>query len=1024
MGMCREYNNSFYADAECAQELLGLPGRVFLNQLPESTPLVEHYTLKEYPQRDFALRCGIKSSCAVPVFKHSSHACVGVLEIVSQTFLGVPDRHDKSFLGQMYDIFQEVGLQCFDGYKHYELQIGDENIAFTTAFQELKTVLETVCKIHKLPLAMTWVPCSACNDLQRGQLLSEGVEFIRPRNRWRVENFIEVSKWSHLRKGVVAGMVVSSYNMLYCSDITKLSSVEYPFVPHARDCKFRGWFTICLQSSYTANYIYVLEFFLPRSYRDRDNSKKKNRSGKNRYRDNSWASLSLILGTMEENFRTFKLASGLELGDLLSVKVIDFLKGQELHSVQKIQAKGGGEMSQIHQLDQASLGAIHSGTNVVSEDQNYILPSLEALQNEEVTMQLDSSHQPPLDPPNNGQNDVIAERNIVIVTSSEERKRKTQREHKGTGVRIEVSLDGILKCAKLKRKGAAKKLQDNFADSIRHALQKLIIKEELGNSLVQFWAATKTSEGRTLLTTQFQPFALGSTYFWDARNQLCEYRMGMCREYNNSFYADAECAEELLGLPGRVFLNQLPESTPFVRHYTLNEYPQREFALLCGIGPSCAVPVFDHSSHTCVGVLEIVSRSALGVLRWHDKSFLGQMYDIFQEFGLLCFDEHKHYEMQIGDENEACAFQELKTVLETVCKIHKVPLAMTWVPCSACNDLLRGQLLSKGEYCGYPKLLLDMFVEVSKSCHLRKRGVAGTVLSPPYMLYCSDITQLSLAEYPLVPYARLCKLHGWFTICLQSSYTANDIYVLEFFLPTSNRFYDNSWTSLSLILGTMEENFSTFKLASGQKLGDLLSVEVMDFQNGEKLHFIQKIRGKDGGEMLQLGHLDQPPMDAISNGVNVISEAQNYNLPSLEPLQSGKVTMQLDSSDQLSIDHSINAENVITAEQNIIMDIATVLNDVWDLFDSYLEILVCGITSLPTTLLLLCTGEKHLCLGLPSLVISNDTVGEFLLGANCRIFKTLPTVVLRSHKCVAQTRQYACTLRSLLPTDQQLETGI
>ncbi|KAF7113067.1 hypothetical protein RHSIM_RhsimUnG0163900 [Rhododendron simsii] len=299
-------------------------------------------------------------------------------------------------------------------------------------------------------------------------------------------------------------------------------------------------------------------------------------------------------------------------------------------------------------------------------------------------------------------------------------------------------------------------------------------------------------------------------YTPDETRKLCEYRMGMCREYN-SFYADAESGEEQLGLPGRVFLHQFPESIPFVMHYSLKEYPQRNLAVrCCNINGSCAVPVFDHSSHTCVGVLEIVSLHFPDPVSY-DKSFLGQVYDIFQcvfktrelhvpislqEFGLLCFDGYKHYEMQ-------------------------------------------------------------------------------------------------------------------------SSYTANDIYVLEFFLPTSERYRDNSWTSLSLILGTMDENFRTFKLASGQELGDLLSVQVIDFQNGQKLDFIQKIQAKDGGETLQLGHLDQPPMDAISNGTNVVSEAQNYNLPSFEPLQSGKVTMQLDSSDQLSIDHSKNAHNVITTDRNV-----------------------------------------------------------------------------------------------------------
>ncbi|KAG5563532.1 hypothetical protein RHGRI_006088 [Rhododendron griersonianum] len=401
---------------------------------------------------------------------------------------------------------------------------------------------------------------------------------------------------------------------------------------------------------------------------------------------------------------------------------------------------------------------------------------------------------------------------------------------------------------------------DNFGNLIRRALQKLISREELDGCLFQFWAATKTSEGRTLLTTQFQPFALGPTFATDARNGFCEYRMGMCREYNNSFYADAECAQEQLGLPGRVFLNQLPESTLDVKYYTLKEYPQRDLALRCEINESWGLPVFEHSSHTCVGVLEIVSLGFEAPF-FYDKSILGQMDDIFQEFGLQCFHGYNHYEMEIGDENKArtTAFQELNTVLKTVCEIHNLPFAMTWVPCSACNGLLQGPLLSEAvEYDGYNEDEFDEFIEVIKCSHLGKGGVAGMVLSSPNMLYCSDITQLSLTEYPLVTYAQRLEFRGWFTLCLQSSYTANDIYALEFFLPTRNRCDDNSWTLLSLILGTMEDNFRTFKLASGQELGDLLSVKVMDFQEGQKLHSVQKIQAK-GGVMLQL------PPDSVAH---------------------------------------------------------------------------------------------------------------------------------------------------------------
>ncbi|KAG5563480.1 hypothetical protein RHGRI_006043 [Rhododendron griersonianum] len=226
---------------------------------------------------------------------------------------------------------------------------------------------------------------------------------------------------------------------------------------------------------------------------------------------------------------------------------------------------------------------------------------------------------------------------------------------------------------------------------VRLALHKLILHPELSNSLVQFWAPTKTREGRTLLTTQFQPFAIGRLNYKSTGHWLCEYRMGMCREYNNYFYADAESEEEQLGLPGRVFLNKLPESTPYVDLYTLEEYPQLDLAICCEISGSWAVPVFEHSSHTCVGVLEFVSRYNRASY-WFDKQFRGSMYDIFQEFGLLCFDGYKHYKMQNGDKNKAltAAFQEL----EMVC-----PLALAWASCCSCDDLLQSQYqLSAPDY--------------------------------------------------------------------------------------------------------------------------------------------------------------------------------------------------------------------------------------------------------------------------------------------------------------------------------------
>ncbi|XP_058203603.1 protein NLP7-like isoform X2 [Rhododendron vialii] len=415
--------------------------------------------------------------------------------------------------------------------------------------------------------------------------------------------------------------------------------------------------------------------------------------------------------------------------------------------------------------------------------------------------------------------------------------------------------------------------------------------------------------------------------------------MGMRREYNNKFYADAKSEEEQLGLLGRVFLNKLPESTPYVELYTLKEYPQRDLAVRCKIGGSWAVPVFEHSSHTCVGVLEFVSRYNMSS-DWFDKQFPGCLYDIFQEFGLLCFDGYKHYKMQNGDKNKArtAAFQELEMICESVCKIHYLPLALAWASCHSCDNLLQSQYqLADLEYVDLTDLdsedlvfysYLRDFVNASKFYHLRKGQVSGRILQFHNLLYCSDVKQFSIAESPLVPYARLCKLDGWFTMCLQSSHTGDELYVLEFFLQESEENDENILTKLRLILGTMEEYFETFKLASGQKFGEeVLSLEVIDFQNYQRSHSIHMIPAtrsipslellEDGSVILQQGQLDQPSMDAINNGMYVVTEAQNDNLHSLDSLQNGKVTTQVDSSNQPSMDASSNGQNVVIAERNI-----------------------------------------------------------------------------------------------------------
>ncbi|KAH7840616.1 hypothetical protein Vadar_019265 [Vaccinium darrowii] len=270
-----------------------------------------------------------------------------------------------------YETSKEHGLQCFDGHQACEVEpTKKEKRAkeLTQAFKELKTALRSVCESHKLPLAMTWVPCSDCNGLQRCKVYSAGVEFCLPRDSFLGE-FLKVSKCRHLRKGLVAERAHSSLNMLYCSDITQLSLHEYPLVHHARWCNLSGWFTICLLCEHTGNYIYVLEFFL---------------SARNKNDENIVATLSAILGTIEEKFKTFRFASGKVLGELTSVEVIDFQNNQKNQFVQSIQAARDFSLSSIPSSVQSSAsvanirpGSQHASMGTINANYDHPFPNFD-----------------------------------------------------------------------------------------------------------------------------------------------------------------------------------------------------------------------------------------------------------------------------------------------------------------------------------------------------------------------------------------------------------------------------------------------------------------------------------------------------------------------------------------------------------------------------------------------------------------------------------------------------------------------
>ncbi|KAK1408224.1 hypothetical protein QVD17_39859 [Tagetes erecta] len=125
---------------------------------------------------------------------------------------------------------------------------------------------------------------------------------------------------------------------------------------------------------------------------------------------------------------------------------------------------------------------------------------------------------------------------------------------------------------------------------------------ELGEKqvLAQVWAPVKNKGGRNVLTTSGQPFVLDPNC-----TGLHQYRMASLM-YTLSL--DCETGEAL-EIPSRVFRQKLPEWTPNVQYYSDKEYQRLNHALSYDVRGTLAVPVFEPSGQSCVGVIELILTS-------------------------------------------------------------------------------------------------------------------------------------------------------------------------------------------------------------------------------------------------------------------------------------------------------------------------------------------------------------------------------------------------------------------------------
>ncbi|KAG5133863.1 hypothetical protein JHK82_025051 [Glycine max] len=374
-------------------------------------------------------------------------------------------------------------------------------------------------------------------------------------------------------------------------------------------------------------------------------------------------------------------------------------------------------------------------------------------------------------------------------------------------------------------------IKERMTQALRHFKE---LTEQ--NVLAQVWAPMRNGN-RYALTTSGQPFVLDPH-----SNGLHQYRTVSLMYM---FSVDGE-NDEIMGLPGRVFQQKIPEWTPNVQFYSSKEYQRLNHAQHYNVRGTLALPVFELAGQSCVAVVELIMTSQ----KINYAPEVDKICKALEAVKLRSSEILEHQYIQICNEDRQYALAEILEILTVVCETHSLPLAQTWVPCKHRSVLAHGgghkKSCSSFDGCCMGQVCMSItevafyvidahtwgFHEACVEHHLQQgQGVAGRAFLSHNMCFCGNIAQFCKTEYPLVHYALMFGLTSCFAVCLQSSHTGNDDYVLEFFLPPGITDFNEQKRLLGSILATMKPHFQSLKIASGIELEENASIEIIEARN-------------------------------------------------------------------------------------------------------------------------------------------------------------------------------------------------
>ncbi|KAJ9178326.1 hypothetical protein P3X46_010218 [Hevea brasiliensis] len=346
-----------------------------------------------------------------------------------------------------------------------------------------------------------------------------------------------------------------------------------------------------------------------------------------------------------------------------------------------------------------------------------------------------------------------------------------------------------------------------------------LLKESAGGGiLAQVWVPMRHRD-QYIMTTFEQPYLLDQI--------LAGYR-----EVSRTYTFSAEVKPDLpLGLPGRVFISKVPEWTSNVVYYRNTEYLRAKHARYHKVQGSIALPIFEPPEMSCCAVLELVTIK-------EKPNFDSEMENVclaLQAVNLRTTAPPRLLPQSLSRDQRA-ALTEITDVLRAVCHAHSLPLALTWIPCNymeeAVDEIIKvrvreGNSRSTGKFvlciegtaCYVNDREMQGFVHACSEHYIEEgQGIAGKALQSNHPFFFPDVKAYDIIEYPLVHHARKYGLNAAVAIRLRSTYTGDDDYILEFFLPVNMKGSSEQQLLLNNLSGTMQRICKSLRTVSDAEL--------------------------------------------------------------------------------------------------------------------------------------------------------------------------------------------------------------